>query len=250
MKIKFGNYNVFSGTVAQCADEIIDEVASKRRNCKIISCLNPHSYAVARRDAEFFAALRGSDWLVPDGAGVILAGRWLGLQFKERVTGPDVFMATMERLNHAKGSVFFLGSSEKTLAKISERITNLYPSVVLAGIYSPPFEAEFSPEDNSAMVHAVNSASPDILWIGMTAPKQEKWLAAHRTKLSVGAAGSIGAAFDFFAGTVVRPPKIFRSLGLEWLPRLLQEPRRLWRRMFISAPIFIYDVLFYNNRNE
>jgi len=242
MPVSFLGYPVFAGDVAACAEEIASEASSGKRDCRIMACINPHSYVVARDDTAFRSALRSADWLVPDGAGVVMAARWLGLPIRERVAGPDVFLAVMERLDQRKGSVFFLGASDATLAKIHARIAADYPGVVLAGTYSPPFRPEFTTEDNTAMIAAVNAARPDVLWVGMTAPKQEKWLSMHRANLKVGAAGAVGAAFDFFAGTVKRSPKVFRVLGLEWLPRLLQQPRRLWRRMFVSAPVFLAEV--------
>ena len=208
-----------------------------------MACLNPHSYVLARDDPAFRSALKAAEWLVPDGAGIILGGRFLGVTFPERVSGPDVFAAVMQRLQRDSGSVFFLGSSEEVLRRIRERFAEAYPDVVISGTYSPPFEPEFSEETNIAMVEAVNRARPDVLWVGISAPRQEKWLADHAEKLDVGVAGAVGAAFDFFAGTVNRSPAVFRRTGLEWLPRLLQQPRRLWRRMGVSAPIFLGDVL-------
>lgn len=249
MPRKFVGYTLFSGSAACCAAEMAAEINSGRRTCKVMACLNPHSFVVARDDSHFKSALQQADWLVPDGVGVVIAAQWLGLPVGARVTGPDVFLAVMERLDKLKGSVFFLGSSEQTLARIRAKVAVEYPGVVFAGACSPPFKPEFTPEDNAAMVAAVNAASPDILWVGMTAPKQEKWLAAHRASLNVGAAGAVGAAFDFFAGTVKRSPKVFRTLGLEWLPRLIQEPLRLWKRIFISAPIFFAEVLRNRNKN-
>lgn len=221
------------------------EALSGRRDCKVMACLNPHSYASAREDPSFDLALKGANWLIPDGVGVILAARWLGLPIRRRVSGPDVFLALMERLSESKGSVFLLGSSEATLAKIREKIGLQYPGVIVAGTYSPPFKDEFSVDENLMMLSAVNLAQPDVLWVGMTAPKQEKWLAEHRDNLIVGAAGAVGAAFDFFAGTVKRPPRLVRAWGLEWLLRLVQQPRRLWRRMLISAPAFLIAVIRY-----
>ena len=242
MKESFLGFNVYCNDGTACANEIASVAMSDRRDCRVIACLNPHSYVVARDDLEFSHALNSSDWLVPDGAGVVIAARWLGLSIRKRVTGPDLFMAMMTLLNQRNGSVFFLGASEQTLAKIRERTVKSYPGVVIAGTYSPPFKNEFSVEDNAAMVAAINSARPNMLWVAMTAPKQEKWLAENRAYLEVGAAGAVGAAFDFFAGTVKRSPLFFRAIGLEWLPRLVQQPRRLWRRMFISAPVFLLEV--------
>jgi N-acetylglucosaminyldiphosphoundecaprenol N-acetyl-beta-D-mannosaminyltransferase len=235
-------YDVFSGTVAECADAMVAAGAGGARECRVMACLNPHSYAVAREDTQFNAALYATDWLLPDGAGVVMAARWLGRPLGGRVTGPDTFMAALEKLDARGGSVFFLGSTEEVLTKIRDRMARDFPKVTVAGTYSPPYKPSFSAEDNAVMIAAINATSPDLLWVGMTAPKQEKWLIEHRDQLQVGVAGAVGAAFDFFAGTVKRSPAIFRKLGLEWLPRLVQQPRRLWRRMFVSAPIFLLDV--------
>ncbi len=242
MSVNFMGYPIFVGDVAACAEEIVAEAKSERRDCRIMACLNPHSFVVARDDLVFRAVLERADWLIPDGSGIVMAARWLGLPTRARVSGPDVFQAVMERLDQCKGSVFFIGSSDATLAKIRARIATDYPGVVLAGTYSPPFKPEFTAEDNAAMIAAVNAGRPDVLWVGMTAPKQEKWLAKHRTYLEVGVAGAVGAAFDFFAGTVKRSPRVFQAIGLEWLPRFIQQPRRLWRRIFISAPVFLAEV--------
>ena len=109
-------------------------------------------------------------------------------------------------------------------------------------MYSPPFKEVFSEEENRAMIEAVNRAGPDVLWVGMTAPKQEKWIYQNKDRLNVKFIGAIGAVFDFYAGTVKRPHPWFLDHGLEWLPRLLGEPRRLWKRMFVSAPLFMARV--------
>jgi N-acetylglucosaminyldiphosphoundecaprenol N-acetyl-beta-D-mannosaminyltransferase len=118
-----------------------------------------------------------------------------------------------------------------------------YPNVRVAGTYSPPFKKTYSKEEVDAMAAAINEAAPDVLWVGMTAPKQEKWIHDQRDRLNVKFAAAIGAVFDFYTGRVKRSHPAFQRLGLEWLPRLVQEPRRLWRRMFVSAPVFLFAVL-------
>jgi N-acetylglucosaminyldiphosphoundecaprenol N-acetyl-beta-D-mannosaminyltransferase len=118
-----------------------------------------------------------------------------------------------------------------------------FPHIEIVGTYSPPFKPEFSPGENNAMVKAVNHAEPDVLWVGMTAPKQEKWIYQHKDRLNVSFIGAVGAVFDFYVGTVKRSHPWFLEYGLEWLPRLIQEPRRLWNRMFVSAPMFLMRVL-------
>ena len=137
----------------------------------------------------------------------------------------------------------FMGSSQKVLDLIVKRAAEVYPHLKVV-TYSPPYKPEFSDDDNKAIIDAINAADPDLLWIGMTAPKQEKWTYSHWDELNILChVGTIGAVFDFFAGTVRRSGAAFRRLGLEWLPRFLQEPRRLWRRNLVSTPRFLLRVL-------
>jgi N-acetylglucosaminyldiphosphoundecaprenol N-acetyl-beta-D-mannosaminyltransferase len=208
------------------------------------ACLNPHSHEVAQNDQAFAAALRAADWLVPDGMGVVAASRLLGGTIRERVTGSDVFCGLMRTLNEAGGcSAYFLGASEETLRAIASRASVDYPRVRIAGLYSPPFKASFSAEETAAIVRSVNLARPDVLWVGMSAPKQEKWIYEALPDLDVAFAGAIGAVFDFYAGRVNRAPSVFQRLGLEWLVRFVQEPRRLWRRYCINSPLFMLRVM-------
>ncbi len=209
-----------------------------------IACLNPHSYAVALEDEGFARALRDADWLIPDGAGIVIASKLLGGRIRERVTGSDVFFGLHSRMNAATGmSVFFLGATEDTLARIRNRMATDYPSISVVGTFSPPFKPSYSTAELDEMIDAVNASRADVLWVGLTAPKQEKWIYENRSRLNVKFAGAIGAVFDFYTGQVKRSPLVFQRMGLEWLPRLIQQPRRLWRRMFISAPIFLWHVV-------
>ena len=209
-----------------------------------LACINPHSYAVAKHDFEFSQALNSADWLIPDGAGILLASWIQSGKICQRITGSDVFASMHELMNQSAGlSVFFLGASQKTLAEICKRMARDYPNVRVAGTYSPAFKTAWTPDEQDAMVHAINSVQPDVLWVGMTAPKQEKWIQENLPRLNIRFAAAIGAVFDFYAGNVQRSHPAFQRLGLEWLPRLIQQPRRLWRRMFVSAPIFVWDVL-------
>lgn len=239
-------YTVYKPGVQACVEDIATWVrqAGSNGHCRWLACMNPHSFVVALDDALFSQALKDADWLVPDGVGIVLASRLLGGHIQERVTGPDVFLDLHRRMNAAGGmSVFFLGSTEETLALIRARMASDYPDIRVAGTYSPPFKPGYSPAELDDMVAAINAAAPDVLWVGMTAPKQEKWLFEHRARLNVKFAGAIGAMFDFYTGRVKRSHPVFQRLGLEWLPRLLQQPRRLWRRMFISAPVFVWHVI-------
>lgn len=215
-----------------------------------LACLNPHSYVLALSDRKFSDALRDADWLIPDGIGLVLASRWLRGGIRERVTGSDIFSGVHERLSQRGGySVFFLGSTEETLAEIRAQMRTDFPDLRVAGTYSPPFSTAYTAQENEAIVAAVNLAAPDVLWVGMTAPKQEKWIFENRARLNVKFAGAVGAVFDFYSGRVKRSHPVFQRLGLEWLPRLIREPRRLWRRMFVSAPWFAWHVLRWRLRS-
>ena len=208
----------------------------------LINTVNAHSYNTAQRDPLFAEALLRGGALIPDGAGVVMAMRWLYGRRIERVAGADLFDYEMARLNERGGTCFFLGSSERTLALIRERAARDYPRIRVA-TYSPPYKPVFTPEDDRAMVEAVNAARPDLLWVGMTAPKQEKWAYAHFAELDVrGHAGTIGAVFDFYAGTVRRAPRWWQDHSLEWLYRLLREPRRMWRRYLAGNVLFPWNV--------
>ena len=149
----------------------------------------------------------------------------------------------MEKLNRVGGKVMFLGSSDAVLKLIRQRVAEKYPKIEV-DTYSPPYKPEFSDEDNEAMISAINHSNPDLLWIGMTAPKQEKWAYQHLDRLEVHChIGTIGAVFDFFAGTVKRAPECWQKAGMEWLYRLLSEPRRMWRRYFIGNAKFLYYIM-------
>lgn len=236
-------YAVDTADRGQCVGAIAEWI-EQGHGLRWLACLNPHSYVVALRSPRFEAALRDADWLVADGVGIVLASRLAGGAIRSRVTGSDVFFGVHSHLNEAGGGrVFFLGSTEEALSLIRERMAVDYPRVQVVGTYSPPYKPEYSEAEIGAMVDAVNATRPDVLWVGMTAPKQELWIHRVRDRLDVRFAAAIGAVFDFYAGQVKRSPLIFQSLGLEWLPRLLQEPRRLWRRMFVSAPIFLWHVI-------
>lgn len=247
MKEDVLGYGVGGKTIAGFIEDVFARIqahAGEASNCAWLACLNPHSYAVALKDATFSQALKAADWLIPDGAGVVIASKLLGGRIRERVTGSDVFLGLHSRMNAMGGmSVFFLGATVETLSLIHERMAKDYPNIRVAGTYSPPFKPVYSSVELDEMIQAVNASGADVLWVGMTAPKQEKWIFENRTRLKVKFAGAIGAVFDFYTGRVKRSHPVFQRLGLEWLPRLLQQPRRLWRRMFVSAPIFMWHVL-------
>lgn len=221
------------------------ELAKLPEGKLLINTINAFSYDNARKDVLFSEALQKGDVLIPDGISIVKACRFLNAksQPKERIAGWDLFVYDMEKLNRVGGKVMFLGSSDAVLNLIRQRVAEKYPKIEV-DTYSPPYKPEFSDEDNEAMISAINHSNPDLLWIGMTAPKQEKWAYTHLDCLDVHChIGTIGAVFDFFAGTVKRAPERWQRAGLEWLYRLLSEPRRMWRRYFIGNAKFIYYIM-------
>lgn len=208
----------------------------------VIATLNPHSYIIARKDKRFREALQSADLLIPDGTGIQLAARVLTGRRIEKIAGSDLHEVIIDALGRRGGSCFYLGSSEETLRKIRERLAAEHPSLRV-GTFSPPFSEKFTEEENETMISAVNSFAPEALFVGMTAPKQEKWVHENRARLTVPLICPVGAVFDFYAGTVRRSGEFWIRMGLEWLPRLLREPRRLWRRNFISTPLFLLHLI-------
>jgi len=209
---------------------------------RYMATANPHSLVVASKDVVFKSALQQADILIPDGSGILIASRVLATSpmVRKKVAGTDFFLRFTEIAGQKGGlKYFFLGSSEHVLSLIRSRLLRDYPAIGVCGTYSPPYRERFSDEENRQMMDAIRAARPDVLWVGMTAPKQEKWIFENRSKLDVPFIGAIGAAFDFYAGTKVRSSLFWQRLCMEWLVRFLREPRRLWVRNMKSTPIFL-----------
>lgn len=236
-------FGIDSRPLADLSEEIVNWIAAGDVG-KCLFCANPHSLEVARTHPEFAAALRQADWLVPDGAGIVLASRLLGGTIRRRVTGSDIFLAVNRALDHLGGrGIFFLGSTPHNLELIRCRFEQDFPRLKWAGSYAPPFVDQFDEEENQRIRQLINSSAVEVLWVGMTAPKQELWIAQNLSALQIRFAGAVGAVFDFYSGRVRRSGYLWQQLGLEWLPRLLREPRRLWRRNLISSPCFMLRVI-------
>ena len=220
---------------------IADMMDSESRP-QVMACANPHSLAVSKSNNEFYWALNNAEVVIADGAGVCLFASKLKKVKVERITGADFFMSTMSILEKRAGKVFFFGSSERVLEIIRKKLEKEYENIQLVGMISPPF-GEWSKESDMQFIEQINSAKPDVLWVGMTAPKQEVWVNNNKDALDVPLIGNIGAVFDFYAGTYNRAPAWMCKRNLEWAYRLFKEPRRMWRRNFISTPLFIKEVL-------
>jgi N-acetylglucosaminyldiphosphoundecaprenol N-acetyl-beta-D-mannosaminyltransferase len=227
------DYSIFNGT--------LNQIGFTHKT--LINTINQYSFCVAEQDSAFKKALLGSDILLSDGMAVVTAVRLLSGQKIKKIAGADVHLHLLQELEQKGGSCFYLGSSEATLLKIKERMAIEFPNVRV-GTYSPAYRPEFLHDKKSKKVEAVNAFQPDVLFVGMTAPKQEKWAYSHKDYLDVKIICSIGAVFDFYAGTVERPSSFWIDLKLEWFARLLKEPKRMWKRYLYYGPIFVGRILW------
>jgi len=207
----------------------------------IVNTLNAHSYIVQKTNNKFKEALKGSNYLIPDGSGIVLASKILKNKSIKKVSGYDFFLETMNQLDKTGKSVFFLGSSSLVLDKIKERIKIEYPNITHAYL-SPPFKDKFSDNDCKNFIYEINKFEPDVVFVGLTAPKQEILINQIHKEINVSFISGIGAVFDFYGMTIKRPNKLFIFMHLEWLGRFIQNPRKMFNRVFISMPIFIIDI--------
>ena len=205
----------------------------------VVGCLNPHSFVIALDDPLFHQALKNCDFLLPDGEGICMAMRRRFGTHIDKIAGDDIHRHLISGLEKKQGKVYYMGSSEKVLTLIKNRLEKEYPSVTVRTL-SPSFCDELSEEESMQIIDDINGFAPDILFVSMTAPKQEKWVEKYRSLLTnVKIVASIGAVFDFYAGTVKRAPKWAVKMHVEWLFRLIKEPRRMWQRNFVSTPRFL-----------
>ncbi|MFL2726074.1 MAG: WecB/TagA/CpsF family glycosyltransferase [Gammaproteobacteria bacterium] len=244
MKKKFAEYVINDESSKIISREILSSIETEERKPKWLATINPHSYVTSQSDHKFSIALKNSDWLVPDGIGIVIFSTLYGSKLSQRVTGWDIFSNLNKCLNQLKGkTVFFLGSTNETLSNISIYMKDNYPQIKVVGMLSPPFKEEFNQKETEDMIKQINLVSPDVLWVGLTAPKQEKWIYENINNLNISFAAAIGAVFDFCAGNVSRAPKWVQDFGLEWLHRSLMSPTRLGKRNFTSNPIFVFIII-------
>ncbi len=216
-------YKVFS-------DNLI-KIPISGEKCRAINCsISPNNYSVALKDKDFKKALKSTDFLMLDGVYFALASIFLLGKNIKKNQGPDVYYHFINRLNETSGKAFFLGSSDMVLENIRNRLKKEYPNVTV-GTYSPPFKKVFSDDDNNVMISKINDFNPDILFVGMTAPKQEKWSIQNRDRLNSNLVISIGNVFDWYAGTQKSIHPIFFKLRMAWLVRIFIRPEMIKRNL-------------------
>ena len=204
---------------------------------KYICVSNVHTTVMSYENEEYRKIQNGAAMALPDGAPLSSYSRRKGYKQAQRVTGPDL-MLELFAISKEKGyRHYFYGATEETLQSMKGVLERDYPGIQIAGMYAPPFRA-LTPQEDAQVVAKINESRPDFIWIGLGAPKQEEWMYQHMGQLQ-GVLIGVGAGFDYLAGYIKRAPRWMQRMSLEWLYRLLQDPKRLWRRYFTSNVKFI-----------
>lgn len=209
----------------------------RRRESRVVCICNVHSVVTARTDPDFGRVVSEADMATPDGYPVAWMLRRLGYSAQERINGPDLMWKYCAEASERGDAIYLYGGSQATLDALVPRLTSAYPSLRIAGLESPPFRPLSDAED-AAAVQRINASGAGVVFVSLGCPKQEKWMAAHRGRVNAVMIG-VGAAFDYHAGTITRAPVWMQNAGLEWLHRLCSEPRRLWRRYFVTNTRFV-----------
>jgi N-acetylglucosaminyldiphosphoundecaprenol N-acetyl-beta-D-mannosaminyltransferase len=201
-----------------------------------------HGVMESQRDPELRAIHNRSGLTTPDGMPMVWAGHRAGASWMKRVYGPDLMLAVLARSAERGWTNYLYGGKEGVPEVLASRLAARFPGLRIVGSHSPPFRT-LTPEEDEAIVERINAANPDFVWIGLSTPKQERWMAAHVGRLRAPALLGVGAAFDIHAGTLRQAPPWMQRSGLEWAYRLYREPRRLWRRYFSNNPRFVLGII-------
>jgi N-acetylglucosaminyldiphosphoundecaprenol N-acetyl-beta-D-mannosaminyltransferase len=214
-----------------------------RRDRHYVCVTGVHGVMESQRDPELLAIHNASGLTVPDGRPMLWAGQFSGLgEQTGQVRGSDLMLDVCQTAAERGWTSYFYGGKDGVPELLAEKLKARFPGLRVVGTYSPPFRA-LTPEEDEAIVAEINRLNPDLVWVGLSTPKQERWMAAHRDRIDAPAMFGVGAAFDMHAGLVVKCPPILQRLGLEWLFRLTQEPKRLWKRYLTNNPRFVLGVL-------
>jgi N-acetylglucosaminyldiphosphoundecaprenol N-acetyl-beta-D-mannosaminyltransferase len=201
-----------------------------------------HGVMESQRDETLREIHNAAGLVTPDGMPLVWLTRLNGWRNTSRVYGPDLMLDLCERSLATGYRHFFYGGNEGVPERLAERLQRRFPGLIVAGTYSPPFR-QLTPAEDEEIVRRINETKPDIVWVGLSTPKQEHWMAQHLNRISASVLIGVGAAFDFHAGLKRQAPKWMQHSGLEWSFRLMSEPRRLWKRYLVNNPAFIWLTL-------
>jgi len=227
--------------LGQAADRIEGWIGNGTRT--FVTVTGVHGIMESQDDEEIKRIHNAAGMCVPDGVPTVWVGRLYGHKTMSRVYGPELMLEMMRRSVEKGYSHFFYGGREGVPELLRDRLTARFPKLRVVGVLSPPFRPMTEVEENEFRV-LIDSLSPDIIWVGLSTPKQERWMAAHVGRLNAGVLIGVGAAFDIHAGLLRQAPRWMQRAGLEWFFRVCVEPRRLWRRYFRNNPRFIWRMLW------
>jgi N-acetylglucosaminyldiphosphoundecaprenol N-acetyl-beta-D-mannosaminyltransferase len=222
--------------------EKLEEWIRERRRSHFVALANVNNVMEARKDPGFRKIQDSADLALPDGMPLVWMGRLHGHPLRRRVYGPDLLLDFCRQTEGKGYSHFFYGGAPGIGEQLAEEMKRRFPGTKIAGVYSPPFRA-LNRQEDASIVEMINQAAPDVLWVGLGCPKQERWIYEHRNRLRVPVIAGIGQAFDIHSGRVTQAPRWMREHGLEWLFRFCSEPRRLWRRYLVYNAEFLFSLL-------
>jgi N-acetylglucosaminyldiphosphoundecaprenol N-acetyl-beta-D-mannosaminyltransferase len=240
--IEILGYSILDESADRVASEVCDELSPDRPKSFVF--LNPHSVVIGEQDAAFRKAIVDAQGIFCDGVGLSLAGILLKSRRPVRVYGFEFFVALSRELSARRiGRVFFLGGTAESSAELARKYRSEFSGIMQVECYAPPYRQEFSKAEIEEMARRIREFRTDVLWIGLGSPKQEKVLFELAKICKFGCGAAIGAVFDFYTGRVPHAPTWIRRMGLQWVQRLVLEPKRLWKRTLISMPQFLWLVL-------
>lgn len=202
---------------------------------------NVHTTITSFEEPEYCSVQNGGIMAIPDGGPLSTVGRKRGFNNMQRTTGPSLMGEIFKITDERRYRHFFYGSKQETLDLLEEKLNENYPGIQIAGMYSPPFRP-LTDEEDVAVIKMINDAKPDFVWVGLGAPKQENWMAAHQGKID-GLMVGVGAGFDYYAGNIQRAPQWMQKWNLEWVYRLIQDPKRLFQRYWHTNTKFIWNAM-------
>ncbi len=239
-KVNILGVNVSAINMSMALDIIENWIQQQERH--YICVTGVHGIMESQKDERLRGIHNCAGLVTPDGMPLVWLSRLRGFRHVQRVYGPDLMLAVCERSITAGWKHFFYGGASGVPELLSETLQKKFPGLIVVGTYSPPFRP-LTPDEDEEIVRMINKANPDIVWVGLSTPKQERWMAEHRDRLSAPVLIGVGAAFDFHSGRKPQAPRWMQRSGLEWFFRLLTEPRRLWKRYLINNPLFVLLVL-------
>lgn len=226
-------------TITEAVAEIDRRV--REHDCGYITLTGVHGVMECRADDELTEIHNAAALTCPDGMPMVWAARYAGYRECERVYGPDLMLAVCEHSVDRGWRHYFYGAGPGVADDLAERMRVRFPGLAVAGSHTPPF-GDLSAAEEATIVDVINDAAPDLVWVGLSTPKQERWMAAMRPRLRAPVLLGVGAAFDFHAGRVRQAPRWMQRNGLEWAYRLGREPKRLWRRYLRNNPRFVMEI--------